>query len=182
MFDGTDAVMLSAETAIGHDPVLVVRTMARIAERAEREADYVAWGGRLGKLQKATLASAPPALQVTSAITAAAWRAALEVGAKAIICSTRSGATARAIARFRPTAPILAVSPTARTARQLTLTWGTRPVAVDVQSSTDDIVWIAVEQACALGLAGPGDIVAVLAGSGSSGEPATDVLRLVRVR
>jgi len=75
VFDGTSALMLSAETAIGRDPVGVVRTMSRIAARAELEFDYAGWGSRLGR-QSATMASASSAIRVTAAITAAAWRAA----------------------------------------------------------------------------------------------------------
>ena len=181
VFDGTDAVMLSAETAIGSDPANVVRTMARIAERAEREADYPQWGGRLSRVERQTASSSSPA-GITDAITQACWQAASIVGAAAILCCTRSGATARAIARFRPMAPMVALSPRGRTARQLTLTWGMLPVAVDEYGSVDDIVWYAVETAWKLGIARQGDMVAVLAGSPSDPDPTNDVLRLVRVR
>jgi pyruvate kinase len=152
--DGTSAVMLSGETAIGHHPIAAVRWMQRIVERE----------------------------RITGAITAAAWRAAHDAGAAAIVCATRSGDTARAMARYRPAAPLLAVTPSERTARQLTLSWGTTPVVVEARETTDDIVWFAVEEAVALGLAAPGDVVAVLAGSPDDPDPATDVLRLVRVR
>ncbi|MGH9183792.1 MAG: pyruvate kinase, partial [Acidimicrobiales bacterium] len=182
VFDGTDAAMLSGETAIGRYPVGAVETMARITARAEREADYVQWGGRLGKLQSATAADAPPGHRITAAITAAGWRAALDADAAAVICCTRSGATARAMARFRPTVPLLGITPSDRAARQLTFTWGVLPVVVDERPSTDDIVWFAVEQATAMGLARTGDVVVVLAGSPDDPEPTTDVLRLVRVR
>jgi pyruvate kinase len=181
VFDGTDALMLSAETAIGHDPAEAVRTMARIAERAEAEADYVAWGGRLGRLQRSASVPATGPL-VTGAMTAAAWRAVLDVDAAALICCTRSGSTARAMARFRPTVPLLAVTPLDATARQLALTWGVVPLVVGERSSTDDIVWFAVEETVRRGHASAGDVVAVLAGSPDDPEPATDVLRLVRVR
>jgi pyruvate kinase len=107
-----------------HDPVNVVRTMARITERAEEEADWVAWGRDLGRLQTANAAAVPVPVRITAAISAAAWRATHDVDAAAIICATRSGATARAIARFRPDVPIFAVSPLERTARQLALSWG----------------------------------------------------------
>ena len=182
VFDGTDALMLSGETAVGHDPVEAVRTMARIAERAEREADYVQWGRRLGRLQNRTDIPLRTGSRITAAISAAAWRAALDVDAAAVICCTRSGATARAIARFRPTAPLLAVTPSVSAARQLALTWGVLPMETSEHSSTDEMVWFAVESATQLGIVRAGDVVAVVAGSPDDPESATDVLRLVRVR
>jgi pyruvate kinase len=180
VFDGTDALMLSAETAIGHDPVNAVRTMARIATRAEKEADYVQWGGRLGKLQRLDQVSG--SLAITAATSSAAWQVALNVGAAAILCCTRSGSTARAIARFRPTAPLVSLSPSTTTARQLTLTWGVLPIAVRVQGTTDDVIWFAVERVYEMGLVTTGDTVVVLAGNPSDPDPVTDQLRVVRVR
>jgi pyruvate kinase len=183
VFDGTDAVMLSAETAIGHDPVLVVRTMARIVERAETNADYQAWGGRLGKLQRAT--ETPPDLAVTGAVTHAAWQVAADVGATAILCCTRSGLTARAVARFRPLVPVLAYSPHEAVVHGLTLSWGVEPEQVDWYGSTDDMVWHAVERAARHGVVAVGDLVVVVAGfplPGQEAAGASDVLRVVRVR
>ena len=182
VFDGTSALMLSAETAIGRDPVAVVRTMSRIAVRAEEEFDYAGWGSRLGRQQSATMANASPAIRVTSAITAAAWRAAADCDAAAIICCTNTGHSARAIARFRPTAPLLAFTPSPRVARQLSVAWGITAVATDDYPTSDDMVWFAVETVVLRGIAKRGDIVVVLVGSPADPEPATDVLRLVRVR
>ena len=101
VFDGTDALMLSAETAIGHDPVAVVEAMVRIAERAEVEASYAAWGSRLGRIQRRQWPEGSD--RITMAITHAAGLAAVDAGVDAILCCTRSGRTARAMARFRPT-------------------------------------------------------------------------------
>ena len=182
VFDGTDALMLSGETAIGHDPALTVATMARIAERAERDADYPSWGRRLGRLQSQAGTALPTGVRITAAISAAAWRAALDLEAAAIICCTRSGATARAIARFRPTAPLLGVTPSPLAARQLSLTWGVLPLVTEVHGTTDELVWFAVEAATELGIVRAGDVVAVVAGSPDDPDSATDVLRLVRVR
>jgi len=182
VFDGTSALMLSAETAIGRDPVGVVRMMSRIAERAERDFDYAGWGARLGRQQSAAMASAPSAIRVTSAITAAAWRAAADCGAAAIVCCTNTGHSARAIARFRPTAPLLAFTPSARVARQLSVAWGITAIATEAYRTADDIVWFAVQEVVESGLARRGDIVVVLVGSPADPEPTTDVLRVVRVR
>ncbi|MDP9071566.1 MAG: pyruvate kinase [Actinomycetota bacterium] len=182
VLDGTDAVMLSGETAIGRDPINVVRTMARITERAEQEADYPRWGGRLGRLQRLSEAPVPAQVRITDAISHAAWQAAASVEAAAILCCTRSGATARAIARFRPVSPMIALSPEPRTAGQLALTWGMVPLVVEEYVSAEDIVWFAVETVWKLGYVHKGDVVAVLVGSPEDLEPTTDVLRLVRVR
>jgi pyruvate kinase len=181
VFDGTSALMLSGETAIGVDPVAAVTTMARIAVRAEREFDYDSWGRNLGSQQLAETRGAPAPIRITTALSAAAWRAARDVEASAIIACTNSGATARAISRFRPTMPILAATPSARTARQLSVAWGITPVVVQRQGSTDDIVWFAIKAAVDMGVVTTNDVVAVLVGSPDEPEPVTDVLRLVRI-
>jgi pyruvate kinase len=182
VFDGSSALMLSGETAIGADPVNAVATMARIARRAEREFDYERWGRNLGSQQVAETRGAPAPVRITAAISAAAWRAAHDAEAAAIIACTNTGATARAISRFRPTVPILAVTPSARTARQLSVAWGITPVLGDRRRTTDDIVWFAVEAAVDLGVVKSNDVVAVLVGSPQEPVPTTDVLRLVRIR
>ena len=181
VLDGTSALMLSGETAIGHDPALAVATMARIATRAEREFDYLGWGGSRGIQEIPEHRGAPASLRVTAAVSAAAWRAANDAGAAAIIACTNSGTTARAISRFRPMIPILGVTPSLRTARQLSVAWGITPVVVEQHGSTNDIVWFAVSAAVDAGLAKKGDIVAVLVGSPEVPVPTTDVLRLVRI-
>jgi pyruvate kinase len=181
VFDGTSAVMLSAETAIGVDPVAVVDAMARITRRAERDFDYRGWGTRLGEQQLAGLHGAPTTVRITSAITAAAWRASVDADLAAIIACTNSGTTARMISRFRPTCPIIAMTPYERTARQLAMAWGIRPHLMSMHGTPDEIVWHAVEAASALGLVRPGNLVGVLVGSPQDVEPTTDVLRLVRV-
>jgi pyruvate kinase len=181
VFDGTDAVMLSAETAIGHDPELVVRTMARIAERAEGQANYAQWAARLGRVQRGSAAQGPA--RITQALTHAAWLAATDAGADAIICCTRSGATALAMARYRPTPRLIGLSPDDATVRALSMSWGVIPQKVEEYRSTDEMVWCAVEAAVRNNHVTSGELVAVLAGApDQSGGGATDVLRLVRVQ
>lgn len=179
VLDGSSAVMLSGETAVGRDPVRAVATMARIVERTERDFDYVAWGAGLGVQEIAGSPSSPP--RITAAITGAGWRAALEQDAAAIIACTRSGATARMISRFRPSMPIVAATPSVQTARQLAVSWGVEALLVRESESTDDIVWYAVQEAVSAGYAKAGDVVVVLAGSPNEPEPVTDTLRIVRV-
>ncbi len=180
VFDGTDAVMLSAETAIGRNPPGVVLTMGRIAARAESEASYRQWAELLGRTQRTRWEGT--ADRITEAVTHAAWQAALDAGATSILCCTRSGSTARAVARFRPGCRLIGLSPDPRTVRALTLTWGVESVQVEEYSTSDEMVWYAVETAVQHGLITHGDIVLVLAGapdrhSGAS----TDTLRVVRV-
>jgi pyruvate kinase len=184
VFDGTSALMLSAETAIGAHPVEAVETMARIAERAERDFDYQGWGRGLGRVQTAAQRAAGDGasdVRITAAISAAAWRAALDADASAIIACTNTGATARAISRFRPAIPLIAATPSARAAQQLTVAWGITPVLTDRHGTTDDIVWYAVQTAVERGLVESGQLVAVLVGSPTEPDRTTDTLRLVRI-
>ncbi len=180
VFDGTSALMLSGETAIGAHPVAAVATMARIAVRAEKDFDHLGWGARLGREQAAG-AEDETSTRMHAAISAAAWRAAIEADVSAILCCTRTGATARSIARFRPVSPIVGITPSTQTARQMGLMWGVEPVVTGEHTSADEIIWFAVEAAVNAGITKPGDVVAVLAGSPYGPEAATDVLRLVRV-
>jgi pyruvate kinase len=182
VFDGTSALMLSGETAIGHDPVAAVWTMAKIALRAERDFDYQGWGTHLGRQEITQTRGAPASIRITASIAAAAWRAAVDADAVAIIACTKSGGVARAISRFRPTVTVLAATPLIRTARQLSAAWGITPLVIEHYETTDDIVWFATKAAADLGLVKTGDVVAVVVGSPDDPEPATDVLRLVRIR
>ena len=180
VFDGTDALMLSAETAIGVDPVNVVRTMARVAERAERDANYAQWADHLGRLQRTSFPEGPD--RITMAITHAAGLAARDAGAEAILCCTRSGRTALAMARFRPSAQLIGLSPDPVTVRALALSWGVISLQVETYTTTDELVWFAVESAIERGLISSGQTVLVLAGAPDRASGAsTDVLRIVRV-
>lgn len=187
VFDGTDALMLSGETAIGHDPAAVVRMMAKVAERAESEASYRQWANRLGAIQRSPMHASMSAIdEVTAALTHAASQATLDVGVAAILCCTRSGRTARAMARFRPEARMIGLSPDLSVVRSLALVWGVEPIQVDLYGTTDEMVWFAIERALEAGLVARGDRVLVLAGApdrdrGSARRAATDVLRIVTV-
>lgn len=180
VLDGTSAVMLSGETAIGADPVAVVRTMSRITRRAEQDFDHAGWATGLTPQQ---IQGDPVGVaRLTAATTAAGWRAAIEQGASCIVACTRSGTTARSISRFRPNMPIVACTPSDRTARQLSLSWGVQTLIIGEASRTDEIVWFAVQAVVEAGHAVPGDVIVVLAGSPIEPEPATDTMRLVRIR
>jgi pyruvate kinase len=116
------------------------------------------------------------------AITHACAQAAADAEAAAILCCTISGRTARAMARFRPMARLIGLSPDVATVRSMSLTWGVTPLHVDTYGSTDELVWFAIESAVHHQLISAGSVVVVLAGAPDrpSGA-ATDVLRLVRV-
>ncbi len=179
VFDGTDAVMLSGETAIGRDPARVITTMDSIVVRAEVEADYEQWAVRMGR----NLSPVAGADRVTSAIAHAASQAARDLGVDAILCCTRTGRTARAMARFRPRAPLLALSPNASTACALAMSWGVDPIQMAGSASTDELVWLAVDTAVRAGRLQPGATVIVLAGAPDRpSTAATDVMRVVTLR
>ncbi len=181
VFDGTDALMLSAETAVGHNPVLVVETMVRIAERAERQASYAKWSQRLGRRQRQYEGGSID--RITMAITHACAQAAVDAGVEAILCCTRSGRTAAAMSRFRPSAKLIGLSPDPATVRAMSLIWGVNAIQVDSYKSIDELVWFAVELAVRHQLVTIGSVVAVLAGAPDRASgAATDVLRLVRVQ
>lgn len=175
--DGTDALMLSAETAIGHDPARAVATMARIAARAEEHDGLYAGDyerGSVGRRAARTEA-------VTVAMAHAALRAAEELSLAAIVCCTREGTTARAMAALRPEGRLVGASPSPATARQLALSWGVEPLVVAEYETTDEMVRCVVEAAVAGGLVAHGDLIAVLAGAPQAPKRTTDVLRVVTV-
>lgn len=179
VFDGSSAVMLSGETAIGHDPALAVATMARIARRADEEFDYDGWAAKVNRLNRDMGGSVDDT--VTNSMTNAAWRAASESGASSIICITRTGFTVRSIARYRPRMPILGFSTDPRTLRQLTLSWGATPIEQPGPYEPTRQVGTAIEVARSRGLLRTGDLVAVLSGSPDYKGVATDSLRLVHI-
>jgi pyruvate kinase len=155
IFDGTDAVMLSGETAAGKYPLEAVRMMARIAERAEEALDYKSL------LLKRT---AEMPRTTTDAISHATCTIAQDLGAAAIITSTKSGFTARMVSKYRPKAPIIAVSPDERVIRKLCLVWGVRPLGVAEIQSTDEMIKQAVDTSLAEGMIKCGDLLVITAG------------------
>jgi pyruvate kinase len=164
ILDGTDAVMLSGESAAGKFPVEAVLMMSQIAEMTEGAFPYERW-----REQRQTTFAANA--NVTEAISAASCTVAEEINALAIAPSTMSGFTARMIARHRPSTPILAVSPSARTQRRLALVWGVHCLLVPEVETTDEMIGRALEVLLAHGLRQNGEVV-ITAGVpfGSSGQ------------
>ncbi|MEC7403422.1 MAG: pyruvate kinase, partial [Actinomycetota bacterium] len=177
VFDGSSAVMLSGETAVGADPTNVVRTMSRIARRADEEMDYPAWARRLAEMR---MTDRSESTSVTDAMTMAAWRATQELGVQNVLCISGSGFTVRSMARFRPEAHILGFSLNEATVQQLTLSWGTTPMLMGKGGTNEEMVAEAMRLAKSAGHIRPGELVGVLAGSDSRAQ-ATNVLRIERV-
>ena len=164
VLDGTDAVMLSGETAIGKHPVDSAQAMARIARHAE-EHGWTACQPSGFPAQPAPLRDNLPAPDdVTEAITSAAVEIADAIGAKAIVCNTTSGHTARMIARHRPARPILALTPHYRTFQFTAFMWGVQAVLAPVFTSTDEMLAAAARVAQQEGYAAPGDLIVVTGG------------------
>ncbi len=154
VFDGSDALMLSGETAIGAYPIESATMMANVIARAESASDFAA-AHPVGKTRE---------VSVTDAISAATCRLAADLDAAAIVTSTESGHTARAVARHRPTAPIVAVSPNGRVVRRLVLSRGVLPLEVKPSSNIDDMLDRAARAAVEAGVAGQGDTLIITAG------------------
>jgi pyruvate kinase len=156
ILDGTDAVMLSSETANGKYPVQSVLMMKQIAENVEKGFPYEIWRNRrqTQSMRKAT---------VTEAISAASCDVAEQVGARAIVATTTSGYSARQIARHRPPVPIMAVSPSEQTQRRLSLVWGVDCLLVPNFHNTDDLLDATVNALRPFSL-DPGDTIVITAG------------------
>jgi pyruvate kinase len=180
VFDGTSAVMLSAETAVGDHPALVVATMARIAERSDEQFNHRGWAERLAEMRMASRDNDEAA--VTDAITIAAARAAEQLQVRALLCISETGFTVRSMARFRPSAKILGFSSEAATVRQLAASWGVTPMLFEGgEMDYEERVRVAVNQAKRERHIAAGDLIGVVAGIASVAR-ATDTFRMMRVQ
>ncbi len=167
VLDGSDAIMLSGETAAGSYPVESVHTMVKIAKEAERVRTDT----------NITMALDKPAIFTASgAICHAAMQTAEDVNAKAIVAPTISGSTARLIAAFRPAVPLVAVTPSPMVQRRLCLYWGTYPLLTRRLSNTDEVVTDAISVAQKHGYINEGDTVVLTAGVVGSVRSATNLM------
>ncbi|NJM96659.1 MAG: pyruvate kinase [Phormidesmis sp. RL_2_1] len=166
IFDGTDAVMLSNETAVGDFPVEAVATMARIARRAEKE-----------QLKRVT-EDFSTSHTIPNAISQAVGQISAQLKAAAIMTMTRSGATARNVSKFRPKAPILAVTPLVDVSRQLQLVWGVNPLLVVDLPSTSQTFQAAMNVAQEKELVRDGDLVVMTAGTLQGVSGSTDLIKV----
>ncbi|MEI0735800.1 pyruvate kinase [Paenibacillus sp. JTLBN-2024] len=172
IFDGTDAIMLSGETAAGKYPVESVLTMSRIAEKAESALNYREIFLKQRIAQETT---------VTEAISQSVAISALDLNAKAIISSTESGLTARVVSKYRPQAPIIAVTTKERTLRQLALTWGVTPIQGKTASSTDEMFEYSLKGGLESGLVKPGDLVVITAGVPLGQSGSTNLVKVSQI-
>lgn len=154
IYDGTSAIMLSGESAVGAYPVEAVETMVRIALRAEADMDYIR------RFSRDTSAST----DVTNAISHATVTSAHDLNASAIITVTKSGSTARILSRYRPACVIVGCTTEKHVWRQLALSWGTVPLMIAEESNTDDLFEHAVDAAVQNGLVHDGELVVLTAG------------------
>lgn len=155
IFDGTDAIMLSGETAAGNYPVESVQTMNNIAEKTETALDHQS-------ILKNRSESVD--MTITDAISQSVTHTAMNLSVSAIITPTESGHTARMIAKYRPKAPIIAVTYSDRVDRQLSLVWGVLPITGEKASSTDEMLDVAIDLGLQANLLKRGDRVVITAG------------------
>ena len=168
ILDGTDAVMLSNETAVGSFPVEAVATMARIAERIEQEET----------LNTNSRQSRDNRRSIPNAISQAVGQIAENLGAAAIMTLTQTGATARNVSKFRPKTPILAITPHVNVARQLQMVWGVRPLLVLELPSTGQTFQAAINVAQEKNLLTEGDLVVMTAGTLQGVSGSTDLIKV----
>ncbi|MBD2844677.1 pyruvate kinase [Paenibacillus sp. IB182496] len=172
IFDGTDAIMLSGETAAGRYPVDSVLTMSRIAERAEAALEYRELFEKQASAQRNT---------VTEAISQSVAGAALDLEVKAIVTCTESGFTARMVSKYRPNAPIIAVTPVKEVMNRLALTWGVIPVHGTAAQTTDELFDIAVQGGIDSGHVQLGDTIVITAGVPVGRSGSTNLIKIQHV-
>jgi len=169
IFDGTDAIMLSGETAAGSYPVEAVQTMNNIASRAEEALNYKEI---LSKRSKDSEHS------ITDSIGQSVAHTALNLEVKAVITPTGSGHTARMISKYRPEAPIVAVTYDARIQRQLALVWGVYPRLSQKSESTDEMLDVAVQEGVNSSIVTHGDLVVITAGLPVGETGTTNIMKI----
>ncbi len=178
VYDGTDAVMLSGETAMGKYPVEALKMMVQIVEDSESHLDYSEYRRRTVYASKNQ--------NVSSAVCYASVSTAHDLEAKVIVTPTVSGFTARMLSKWRPAAHIMGMSPSMSVVRQMMLYWGVKPLWAKRADSTDELIESSIDELKEKGLVQPGDIAVVTAGVVSysnRNEPATEtnIMRVVPI-
>lgn len=172
IFDGTDAIMLSGETASGSYPLEAVQTMAKIAERTEEALDYVKIFREKGIGMR---------MNSTEAISHATVQIAQELDANAIITVTESGYTARMTAKYRPQAKVIAVSPRISSVRRMQLLWGVYPLLSDSSENTDKMIDLSVACAMEHNLIREGNLIVITAGVPVGQVGSTNLIKVINV-
>jgi pyruvate kinase len=176
ILDGTDAVMLSAESASGEYPVRAVEVMANIAQTAEAHI----WDGR-SPITRFDVAQSGGAEGISDVIGEATFHISEALKPTAIITTTLSGYTARRVAKERPQTPILCMTPSETTYRRMALVWGVLPLLVPEFSSIDDMITLTIRAAHDAGLVHRGDVVIIIAGVPFGVAGQTNLLKVHRV-
>jgi pyruvate kinase len=169
VFEGTDAVMLSGETATGNHPELVVRMMSRIVHEAEMSAFYSLMPSEIPGMRA----------NVAEAIARNACDIARDIGARFIVAFTEGGDTARFASKHRSTVPIVAFSPNEVTRRRLALLWGVVPYRLELMRDADEMVQRACVSMVANGLVSPGDRIVAIFGAPVGVTGTTNSIRVV---
>ena len=173
VYDGTDAVMLSGETSVGQHPVQAVRMMAEIAVEAEAALPYE----RMILEKRDQLKS-----QTDDAIAYDSCQTAQQLGAALIVAFTESGSSASSVSKYRPITPILALTPSRRVQRRLTLFWGITPVVIPKVHSVDEFFEVGEQMAARVGGADPGSLVVLVAGLPIGMQGSTNLLRVLTIQ
>ncbi|MDF2503652.1 pyruvate kinase [Clostridium sp.] len=169
IFDGTDAIMLSGESANGSYPVEAAQTMARIAQAAEKQLNYKEV---IAKRKQTSVKN------VANAISLATCETASELNAAAIVTATQTGNTARMVAKYRSECPVIAVTPQEKVARSLALSWGVSPIVAEKVESTDELITKSVEKAKQYEYVKDGDLVVVAAGIPVQNTGSTNMMKV----
>ncbi len=169
IYDGTSAIMLSGETAMGEYPVESVKTMNAIALRTESDINYDKRLKQLNILSK---------LSVPGAVSHAACTTAMEIKATAIITVSKSGETARLLSKYRPSTDIIACVVSKRVSRQLALSWGIIPLIMELASNTDELIDLSIETSKKAGLLKDGDVAVLTAGLPISVSGTTNMIKV----
>jgi pyruvate kinase len=172
ILDGTDAIMLSGETASGSYPTEAVRYMSKLAEKTESSSLFA---------RSIDASDRRRAAQATESVAKSAVEIAHDLRAKAILCFSTSGFTARMVSKFRPRVPILCCSYRVRTARQVSLLWGVRPVLTAEFYDTEEMIARGFAASIAQGVLVPGDLVVITAGIPVGRPGTTNLVTLMHV-
>ena len=171
VYDGTSCVMLSGETAVGDNPVNVVKTMARICEDTEQNIDYA------DNFKQINF----PITNIADAVSHSSVNAAIDLDAKVIAVCTKSGKTAMMVSRFRPTNPIVAFVTSEKVYQQLSMSWNVLPFLLEEYYSTEELAIRAIDNVKALPFISKGDIIIIVAGIARQID-GTNLMRIEKIR
>ena len=175
ILDGTDALMLSDETAVGKYPIACIKVMDSVARKTEESLEFYR------HISLDWLRSFSTVYDISDAISHACWQLSEDLGVKLIITSTSSGSTARRVARFRPKSLIVATTPFEKTYHRLSLVWGVLPLIIDEVKTTDDLIEKSLKKVRERKLAEEGDVAIVTAGIPPGKPGTTNMVKVQKV-